>query len=108
GYGFTRGGRRQAWGTYEELTQTYFSGRTNRRERQDRLARVSALLLVDVRHPGLEIDTLAWDWLRLCGVRRTAIVVTKTDKLARGERIRALRDIESAHEYSVMLPVSAR
>jgi GTP-binding protein len=107
GYGFTRGGRRQAWGTYEELTQTYFAGRTNRRERQDRLARVSALLLVDVRHPGLEIDTLAWDWLRLCGVRRTAIVVTKIDKLARGERIRALRDIESAHEYPVMLPVSA-
>ena len=36
----------------------------------------------------------------------TAVVATKVDKLARGRRIRALREIESVFEDSV-LPVSA-
>ncbi len=38
--------------------------------------------------------------------RRTAVVGTKIDKLARGQRIRALRELESVFEDSV-LPVSA-
>jgi 50S ribosomal subunit-associated GTPase HflX len=37
---------------------------------------------------------------------RTALVGTKIDKLARGQRIRALRELESVFEDSV-LPVSA-
>ena len=36
----------------------------------------------------------------------TAVVATKVDKLARGQRIRALRELESVFEDSV-LPVSA-
>jgi 50S ribosomal subunit-associated GTPase HflX len=39
-------------------------------------------------------------------VNGTAVVATKIDKLARGERIRALRELESVFENSV-LPVSA-
>jgi GTP-binding protein len=65
----------------------------------------AALLLVDVRHPGLQNDRDAWRWLEAT-VDRRAIVGTKIDKLARGERIRALRKIESVFEDSV-LPVSA-
>jgi GTP-binding protein len=65
----------------------------------------AALLLVDVRHPGLENDRAAWRWLSST-VERRAIVGTKIDKLARGQRIRALREIESVFEDSV-LPVSA-
>jgi len=65
----------------------------------------AALLLVDVRHPGLENDRAAWRWLSST-VEQRAIVGTKIDKLARGQRIRALRDIESVFEDSV-LPVSA-
>ena len=65
----------------------------------------AALLLVDARHPGLENDREAWEWLqRAAG--RTAVVATKIDKLARGERIRAMRQLESVFEHSV-LPVSA-
>jgi len=63
------------------------------------------LLLVDARHPGLESDVAAWQWL-LGTVDEAAIAATKIDKLARGERIRALRAFESAHEHPV-LPVSA-
>jgi len=66
---------------------------------------VSALLLVDARHPGLESDVQASRWLR-DAVADRAIVATKIDKLARGERIHALRSFESVLEDSV-LPVSA-
>jgi GTP-binding protein EngB required for normal cell division len=64
-----------------------------------------ALLLVDSRHPGLTSDRQAWQWLQSV-VERCAIVATKIDKLARGERIRALRELESAFQHPV-LPVSA-
>ena len=63
------------------------------------------LLLVDCRHPGLDSDRRAWAWLKKTEAG-TAIVATKVDKLARGQRIRALRELESVFEDSV-LPVSA-
>ena len=63
------------------------------------------MLLVDARHPGLESDRAAWEWLQGT-VDEAAIVATKIDKLARGERIRAFKEFESAHEYPVV-PVSA-
>jgi GTP-binding protein len=63
------------------------------------------LLLVDARHPGLETDHAAWQWIREAA-GQAAVVATKIDKLGRGERIRALRAFESVLETSV-LPVSA-
>jgi GTP-binding protein len=109
GYGYARGGAPAAR-EFEELTGAYFGqDRLDRRERRDALpaapAEVSALLLVDVRHPGLESDRAAWQWLQRSS-DRTAVVGTKIDKLARGQRIRALRELESVFEDSV-LPVSA-
>ena len=65
----------------------------------------AALLLVDARHPGLDSDLKAWTWLKRA-VARPAVVATKIDKLARGERIRAMRQLESVFADSV-LPVSA-
>jgi GTP-binding protein len=65
----------------------------------------AGLLLVDARHPGLESDRAAWQWMREAA-SRSAVVATKIDKLGRGERIRALRAFESVLETSV-LPVSA-
>jgi len=65
----------------------------------------AGLLLVDARHPGLESDTAAWQWMREAA-GASAVVATKIDKLGRGERIRALRACESVLETSV-LPVSA-
>jgi GTP-binding protein len=95
GYGYARGGGEAARG-FDELTQAFF--------RQDP-AQIGALLLVDSRHPGLESDVKAWGWLQST-VERCGIVATKIDKLARGERIRAIRELESVFEHPV-LPVSA-
>jgi GTP-binding protein len=92
GYGYARGGSNE----FEPLTRGYFQ-----REGLNR----SALLLIDVRHPGLDSDLNAWGWLTST-IEQRAIVGTKIDKLARGQRIRALREIESVFEDSV-LPVSA-
>jgi GTP-binding protein len=65
----------------------------------------AALLLVDARHPGLGSDGAAYEWLRHT-VATLAIAATKIDKLARGERIRALGELESVFQHPV-LPVSA-
>ena len=96
GYGYARGGRDSA-DAFDALTREYFS-----REGQGLRA---ALLLVDVRHPGLASDRAAWQWIH-AATARAAVVATKIDKLARGERIRALRELESVFEGSV-LPTSA-
>jgi GTP-binding protein len=65
----------------------------------------AGLLLVDARHPGLASDRAAWEWIR-AAAPSSAIVATKIDKLARGERIRALKELESVFATSA-LPVSA-
>jgi GTP-binding protein len=98
GYGYARGGR-EAAAEFEALTEQYFrrGGSAN--------ASPAALLLVDSRHPGLASDLAAWEWL-CTTVDSAAIVATKIDKLARGQRIRAVREMESAVEHPV-LPVSA-
>jgi len=60
---------------------------------------------VDARHPGLKNDRAAWDWIR-GAASRAGIVATKIDKLARGERIRAMSELESVFDEPVV-PVSA-
>jgi len=120
GYGYARGGKASAR-EFEELARIVF-GRVGqagqvRQVGKDRSspparpalpappAHITALLLVDARHPGLRSDVEAWQWVER-SVERCAIVTTKVDKLARGERIRALRELESVFEQAV-LPVSA-
>jgi GTP-binding protein len=117
GYGYARGGKASAR-EFEELARIVFGrDRQEGRDRRDgishpagpthpaRPAHISALLLVDARHPGLRSDIESWQWLERT-MERCAIVATKIDKLARGERIRALRELESVFERTV-LPVSA-
>ena len=65
----------------------------------------AGLLLVDARHPGLDSDRAAWQWVS-ASAGRAAVVATKIDKLGRGERIRAVRELESVFETAVV-PVSA-
>jgi GTP-binding protein len=77
----------------------------------DRAARVVlernpvVVFLVDARHPGLANDLTAWDWVRATAEHH-AVVASKIDKLARGERIRGQKELDSAFDYPV-LPVSA-
>jgi len=108
GYGFARGGR-EAARAFDDVTRAVF-GRVGQPPdpldlRDSQRLTIAALLLIDARHPGLENDRAAWTWLREA-VDDAGIVATKIDKLARGERIRALRELESVHEHPV-LPVSA-
>jgi GTP-binding protein len=93
GYGYARG--RDAARDFDEGTRAYF----------DRGGWIAAVLLVDARHPGLESDIAAWHWLRE-SVDDAQIAATKIDKLARGERIRAMRELESVFQHPVA-PVSA-
>lgn len=118
GYGFARGGTddlREVTGAYfgrvGQVGQVGQAGKNieplpDLPDRPD----LSVLLLVDARHPGLPNDIEAWRWLTAMeksgGIDATHVVVTKVDKLARGERIRAMREFESVLEHSV-LPVSA-
>ena len=111
GYGYARGGVESAR-EFEALAQAYFGrdGQEARDREDDRIVgrpvqRVAALLLVDVRHPGLTSDRDTWQWLQAM-VANSAIVGTKIDKLPRGQRIRAMRELESVFEQPV-LPVSA-
>jgi GTP-binding protein len=66
---------------------------------------VLVLLLVDARHPGLDADRAAADWLDRLGLSR-AVVATKIDKLSRAERARNLRALENTFGMAVV-PVSA-
>ena len=92
GYGYARGGT----DGFGPLVAAYFEAAQGH---------TGTLLLVDARHPGLDSDVAAWDWLRH-GVAPTRIVATKIDKLARGQRIRALGELQSVFDNPV-LPVSA-
>ena len=67
---------------------------------------IPGILLIDSRHPGLGSDRAAWQWIQAAVEGAAAVVATKVDKLARGQRVRALRELESVIENSV-LPVSA-
>ena len=93
GYGYARRAKTAESTSFEALTEAFFA-----RER------ATALLLVDTRHPGLENDRAAWQWLHRTAP--AAIVGMKVDKLARSQRMRALRQLESVFE-STVLPVSA-
>jgi GTP-binding protein len=103
GYGYARGGRPSAE-AFEALTTAYFRSWDGQGHLRPPV-RAGALLLVDARHPGLDTDLAAYDWLAALG-RPATVVATKFDKLARAERTRARRELETAFNGPV-LPVSA-
>ena len=100
GYGYARGGRETA-AEFNLLADAYF----NRAGREGFSPVRGALLLVDSRHPGLDADRRAWEWLESTGVEH-AVLATKVDKLTRAERQRHLRELE-AHHQGPVLPLSA-
>lgn len=106
GYGYARGGDATAR-EFNTLAEAYF-GRAMNTEggRSGPPTEIAVLLLVDSRHPGLESDLDAWDWLKAQPVPR-GIVGTKLDKLTRAERARHARELERLYEAPVLL-VSAQ
>ena len=95
GYGYARGGD-DAAREFNRLTEAYFA----------RPGQRGVLLLVDSRHPGLESDAQAWEWLQGLPFP-VAAVATKVDKLSRGERVRHARQFESLFQRPVLM-VSAQ
>ena len=77
GYGYARGGEAVRARVRRRLPGAYFRRRAG--------ASRASLLLVDSRHPGLESDLQAWDWLGALDVA-APVVATKLDKLSRAER----------------------
>ena len=94
GYGYARGGR-ESIAELRQIAESYFS--------YDGIAGV--LHVVDARHPGLESDLDAAEWLKTLNVQ-TATVATKVDKLSRSERTRNLKALERQLETAV-LPMAA-
>ena len=64
-----------------------------------------ALLLVDSRHPGLDSDVQAHQWMRTFGVE-PVVIATKIDKLSRADRVRNLKELKRVFGTAA-LPVSA-
>src|SRR5262249_35033847 len=101
------GRRREASEEVEALAQGYFGDRAGHTRADDRgggalapqlksrrrPAAFAVLLLVDGRHPGLESDLRAHDWLAALNVPM-GVVATKLDKLTRAERSRAQQAFE--------------
>ncbi len=91
GYGYARGGDAAAQ-EFNRLTEAYFSREKN----------IAVLLLIDSRHPGLESDLTAWQWLKSQPCP-SGIVATKVDKLTQTQRVRHARALESLFETPALL-----
>lgn len=114
GYGYARGGsgpgsaearRQESVDEFRRLIDAYFARAIELGPRDGRKA-IGSLLLVDARHPGLESDLEAWNWLTTQPGAH-GIVATKVDKLTRAERVRNSRQLESLFDVPVLL-VSAQ
>jgi GTP-binding protein len=108
GYGYARGGHKTRE-EFDVLAEEYFGNRAEL-EGGGNLSGLPVLkavfALVDSRHPGLEPDRGAWNWLGRSGVNRIA-VATKVDKLTQAERRRHLTELERIYSGPVA-PVSAQ
>jgi len=116
GYGYARGGQ-EAAGELAAVAEAYFSSAARGSAGRGSAGRASAgqgfspadhpspdarlkpraagaLLLVDARHPGLDADRQAAEWLSALGVDYR-VVATKIDKLSRSERARNLKTLET-------------
>jgi GTP-binding protein len=90
--GSRQGARDEASQEFGALVEAFF----------DRPGSRGVVLLVDARHPGLESDLEAAQWLRSqpCAL---GIVGTKVDKLTRAERERHARELETLFQRPVAL-----
>ncbi|MBM41300.1 MAG: ribosome biogenesis GTP-binding protein YsxC [Acidobacteria bacterium] len=106
GYGYARG-RDAAAQEFAELTGRYFQAdlREEELDRPGQVGPAGAVLLVDGRHPGLDRDREALEWL--IGLDLPMIVAaTKMDRLKRSQRLKVVKQHETALGTGV-LPISA-
>ena len=98
GAGSAEARRQESTEEFDRLIEAYFARAAKKP--------IGSLLLVDSRHPGLESDLEAWNWLKTQPGSH-GIVGTKVDKLTRAERVRNSRQLESLFDVPVLL-VSAQ
>jgi len=98
GYGYARGGVESAE-AFEGLTTQYFDP-----ARQEGRRLTGVFHLVDARHPSLDSDTAAHEWLSRTSVA-IALVATKVDKLTQSEQNRNLKLLSAAYD-TLILPAS--
>jgi GTP-binding protein len=106
GYGYARGGDASAH-EFNRLAGAYFArGLGTRDSWPDRIPDpgsripIAVVLLVDSRHPGLESDMQAWNWLQSQPFPH-GVVGTKVDKLSRAERARHARQFQTLFDMPV-------
>ncbi|MFQ5580317.1 MAG: ribosome biogenesis GTP-binding protein YihA/YsxC [Nitrospiria bacterium] len=95
GYGYARvpKGTRLQWGT---MLENYLSKREMLR---------AVVMLVDLRHPGLEIDIQVKEWLN--AIRRdTLYVATKGDKIKRSQREKQENKVKNVFGISDLVTTS--
>ena len=98
GAGSAEARRQESTEEFDRLIEAYFARAAKKP--------IGSLLLVDSRHPGLESDLEAWNWLKTQPGSH-GIVGTKVDKLTRAEQVRNSRQLESLFDVPVLL-VSAQ
>ena len=116
GYGYARGGEASKR-EFDAIASAYFGTSRLRSplddargdperglrdpKRESRGNTRAVLHLVDSRHPGLDADRHAADWLKRLDMPRL-VVATKLDKLTRNERVKHVRELERVHEGPVL------
>jgi GTP-binding protein len=106
GYGYARGGSASNRG-FEQLTRRYFRPDPSDTAVQPGHSGSSgAILLIAARHPGLQSDRDALDWLTTLDLP-VVVAATKIDRLRGSARQRTLREHEAALGRAV-LPISAK
>ena len=90
GFGYARG-KKTAEG-FGDLVEAYITRTTVK----------GVLLLIDARHPGLEADQIAWNWINEKTIQKI-IIATKADKLTRAMRVRHTKELESLYKCPLRL-----
>lgn len=100
GHGSAKAARDAAVQEFDVLAAAYFE-RAQLGVRGTTPLAGGALLLIDSRHPGLESDREAWNWLGTLR-RPRHIVATKVDKLTQAERRRHISELERNYAVPVL------
>jgi GTP-binding protein len=101
GYGYARGGAATA-AEFARLTRDYF-GQAGREGQAGRVAAI--ILAVDARHPGLDSDLAAREWIEELGIP-CVVAATKIDRMTRAGRQKALQAFTALWKIPI-LPISA-
>jgi GTP-binding protein len=106
GYGYARGGE-AAKREFDAIAGAYFDAPRLHLEPSKGPGYARGVLhLVDSRHPGLDADRHAGEWVKRLEIPYV-VVATKVDKLTRNERVKHVKELERLHAGPV-LGVSAQ